>query len=246
MNRKLLFFVLPIIALTLMSCRFSSALNRQVIQESGKMKTEQREVSGVERVSLEGIGDLTVIQGSTESLSVEADQNVLPYIETVMRGRELVLRLKDGYDYPHADIHYTLKIKSLNQVSISGAGNVTSEKLSVGDLDLSISGTGNMKIDDLQAQNLKATASGSGNYDLKGKVSSQNITISGVGNYTAGDMQSIDSSVTVSGSGNVTLWTTGKLDIHVAGFGNVNYYGQPVVTQSITGGGGVKSLGEHK
>src|SRR5512138_255880 len=132
MKRKSLLFVLPIIALALMSCQLTSALDRRVIQESGKVKTEQRQVSDVERVSLEGMGDLTVIQGKDESLSVEADENVLPYIETIMRGRELVLRLKDGYEYPHTNIKYTLKIKSLNQVSISGAGNLTSEKLNVG------------------------------------------------------------------------------------------------------------------
>jgi hypothetical protein len=247
MNRKSLLFVLPIIALALMSCRLTTGINRQVIQTSGKVKTEQREVGDIERVSLEGLGDMTVIQGNEEGLSIEADENVLPYIETTMRGHELVLRLKDGYQYPrNTEIHYTLKIKSLNQVSISGAGNMTSEKLNVGDLTLNISGAGNMKIADLQAQDLKATASGSGNYDLKGKVKSESITISGVGNYTAGDMESVDAEVTVSGSGNVTLWATGKLDVHVAGFGNVNYYGQPAVSQNITGGGSVKSLGEHK
>ena len=96
-----------------------------------------------------------------------------------------------------------------------------------------------------QADDLRATASGSGNYDLKGKVKSQTITISGVGNYTAGDLESSQAEVTVSGSGNVTLWVSEKLDIRVAGFGNVNYYGQPSVAQSITGGGGVKSLGTH-
>ncbi len=246
MNRKLLIF-LPLIALLLMACGLSVNMDGTMIQGSGNLKTEQRPVSDIERVSLEGLGDMTIIQGNEESLSVEADDNVLPYIETTMRGRELVLSIKDHYSFKrNVTIRYTLKVKNLTAVSISGAGNVTSEKLNVGDLALTISGAGNMKIADLQAQDLRATASGSGNYDLKGKVDSQDITISGVGTYTAGDLESKDMKVTVSGSGNVTAWVTGSLDTRIAGFGNVNYYGSPSVSQSITGGGGVKSLGTHK
>jgi hypothetical protein len=246
MNRKTLLFVLPVIALLLMSCRFSAGLNRQNIQGSGNLKTEQRAVSDIERVSLEGLGDVTVIQGNEEALTVEADDNILPYIETFMRGRELVLKTKDGYNFTnHVTVRYTLKVKSLNAVSISGAGNMTAEKLNVGDLNLSISGAGNMKIADLQAQDLRAAASGSGNYDLKGKVKSQTITISGIGNYTAGDLQSDSANITISGSGNATLWVNDTLDIRIAGFGNVNYYGKPSISQSISGGGGVKGLGMH-
>jgi hypothetical protein len=246
MNRKSFYFVLPLIALLMMSCSFGVNLNRQTVRASGNLKTEQRTVSDIGRVSLQGTGDVTVIQGDQESLSVEADDNVLPYLETFMQGRELVLRIKEGYNLTnHPIIRYTLKVKSLDAISVSGAGNVTSEKLSVGDLALSISGAGNMKIADLQAKDLRTNASGSGNYDLKGKVATQNITISGVGNYTAGDLQSGDTQVTISGTGNATVWVEGKLDIHIAGFGNVNYYGKPTVTQSITGGGGVKSLGDH-
>ncbi len=246
MNRKSAYFIIPLIALLLMSCGFGINLDRQQIQGSGNLKTEERPVSNIERVSLEGLGDMTINQGNEESLTVEADDNVLPYIETIMRGRELVLRVKDGYSFiRNVTIRYTLTVKNLNAIAISGAGDMTAEKLNVGDLTLSISGAGNMKIADLQAQDLKVSASGTGNYDLKGKVKSQNLTISGLGNYTAGDLQSGDTDVTITGSGNATVWVDGKLNIRIAGFGNVNYYGTPDVSQSITGGGGVKSLGQH-
>ncbi len=247
MNRKSFLFVIPVIALLLMSCRFGMDLNRTFIQGSGHLKTEQRTVSGIDQVSLEGIGDMTIVQGSEEALTVEADDNVLPYIETEMHGNDLVLKTKDGYSFGnHITVRYTLKVKSLSKVSISGAGNATAEKLNVGDLDLSISGAGNMKFAGLQAKNLHANASGSGNYDLKGKVDTQDIVISGVGNYTAGDLQSSKATVNIAGSGNATLWADDNLTVRIAGFGNVNYYGKPSVAQTITGGGGVKSLGTHQ
>jgi hypothetical protein len=247
MNRKAFFIILPLMALLLMSCRLSAGLSRQTLQGSGNLKTEQRPVSNIGRVSLEGIGDVTVIQGSEESLTVEADDNILPYVETLMRGSELVLRIKEGYNIRMpVTVRYTLKVKDLNRISISGSGSVTSEKFDSNDLTLNITGSGKMKFADLQAQNLRTMTSGSGNYDLKGKVESQNITITGMSHYSAGDLQSSEASVTISGSGDVTLWVKDKLDVTILGAGNVDYYGNPTVNQSITGGGKVKSLGSHQ
>jgi hypothetical protein len=248
MNRKSLFFVLPLVALVLMACRFGDInLNRTVVQSSGVLKTETRPVKDIERVSLRGTGDLTIIQGNEEGLTIEADENLLPYIETTMQGRELVISLKNNISLNITNkIHYTLKVKNLNRVSVSGSGNVDADKLNVGDLALEVTGSGDMKIADLQAKNLTTRISGAGNFELKGKVQSQDATITGSGNYNAGDLQSSEAKLTISGAGNMTTWATDKMDVHITGFGNINYYGKPSLTQSISGGGGVKSLGDHK
>lgn len=244
MNKKMLLVIAPIIALVLMSCGFNVDFNGRRIRGSGDAKTETREVSNIERVSLEGEGDLTIIQGDEESLTVEADDNVLPYIETRMEGRELVLTIRRGFSInPRTRIRYTLKLKEVNRISVAGAGDVRADSLKVGDLSMEIAGSGDMRIDKLEAEELEVKTSGSGNFNLKGKVNSQRITINGAGNYSALDLESAEADVTISGAGNVDLWVTGTLDVRVAGVGNVNYYGQPSVSQSITGGGSVKGLG---
>lgn len=248
MNRKSYLFVLPLIALVLMSCRFGNIrIDRERINGSGNLKTETREVSNVERVALEDIGDLTIIQGDTEGLTVEADDNILQYIETEMRGRELVLKVQDGYQVSsNPTIRYTLRVKNLNRISVAGAGNVEAESLEVGDLNLDVAGAGNVNLSNLQADRLTAETSGSGNFNLDGKVASQNIIITGAGNYSAGALESGSADVTITGAGNVTVWAVDELDIRINGFGDVSYYGSPEVSQSITGGGAVKSLGQAK
>lgn len=248
MNRKSLYFALPLIALALMSCQLLNvSVSRSTLVGSGNLKTETRQVSNIERVALEQKGDLTIIQGSTESLKVEADDNLLPYIETKMIGRELKLKIKDTYDVSGSStIRYTLTVKNLDRITVAGAGNVTAEKLTGGDLGMNVSGSGNIKIADLQGSALRIDTSGTGNFDLKGKVKTQVITINGAGNYTAGDLQSSEAEIIINGAGNATLWADDKLKVQINGFGNVNYYGKPTVTQNIAGGGGVKSLGEHK
>jgi hypothetical protein len=233
-----------------MSCQLSGVnidLNREIVEGSGNLKSETRAVQDVERVSLEDFGDLTIIQGETEGLTIEADDNLLPYIQSEMKGRELVLKFRDGYELTtDATIRYTLRVKTLSRVAVAGAANVTADALNTGDIALNVAGAGNIKIADLKAQNLRCESSGTGNFDLKGKVNSQTLTINGAGNYTAGDLESKEGTVTINGTGNVTMWTVDQLNVTINGFGSVNYYGSPRVSESITGGGSVKDLGEHR
>lgn len=248
MKRISLFFVLPLVVLTLMACRLSGInINRTVITGSGDTKTEERSVKDVERVSLRESGDMTIIQGDEEGLTVEADENILPYLVTRMEGHELVIETKNGVILRDVkDIHYTLKVKSLKEISVSGSGNVTSETLDLDDLAVSVTGAGNVNFPDLAARNLTIKVSGSGNFDLAGQVDTQDITITGSGNYRASDLQSKEAQVAISGSGDVTVWATDSIDARITGFGNIRYYGNPSVSQSITGGGTVKGEGDHK
>ena len=247
-NRKSLYFILPLIALVLMACRVGSVrVGGRHIEGSGKSSTEERQINNVERVSLEFTGDLTIIQGDEEGLTIEADDNLLPYIETNMRGRELEIRVQDNVSIDtHTPIRYTLRVKDLNRISVSGSGNVSAETFETKDLELQISGSGNVNFGELQARELEARVSGSGNFELTGSADAQDITITGSGNYRAEDFQTSRSKVNVSGSGDVTVWADQDLDVHITGHGNISYYGKPNVSQSISGSGTIKSLGEHE
>lgn len=248
MNRKSMILILPLIALALMSCSLTSIpFERKLIRGTGPLTTETRQISGVERVSLMDVGNLTIIQGDEESLTVEANENLLPYLETEMRGRELVLKIRDGYRVDSdVTINYTLTVADLQRISVAGAANVTSDSLEVEELTLNVSGAGNVTIDDLQAVTLRAETNGAGNFTLKGSVDSQDLTINGVGNYSAGDLQTKETRVTINGAGECTVWVDESLDVRIGGFGNLNYYGSPSVSQSISGAGGVNSLGDHR
>ncbi len=245
-NRKSLIFLLPLIALVLMSCRVSGVrFNRDTVRASGNVITETRDVSDIERVSLEGIGDLEIVQGDTEGLMIEADDNLMEYLEIEMRGRELVLGFREGVSVQgDITLNFTLQVKELDRISVSGAGNMNAASLKTGDLALEITGAGNMTINELAAEDLSVRVSGSGNLDLAGEVASEELTITGSGNFTGGDLRSERSSVRISGAGNVTTWAEDDLDVTITGFGTVSYYGKPSVSQNISGAGEIKSLGE--
>ncbi len=218
-----------------------------VTRGSGNVISQSRDVSGFSTVVLAGVGELTITQDNTESLTIQAEDNLLPLIKTVVKDNILTIGLNDdvlsGALAPTKPIQYDLHVKSLEAIQISGAGNVTTKALKSASLELSTSGAGNMNIGGIDAQELTTTTTGAGSATLAGKAAKEDTTLSGLGSYTAGDLQSNDVSITISGAGSATVWAAQTLTVRISGAGSVSYYGSPVVTKNISGVGSIKQLG---
>jgi Putative auto-transporter adhesin, head GIN domain len=206
--------------------------------------TETRPVSGFDRISLRGYGDIVLEQGETESLTVETTQEMLSRLKTEVNNGELVLGFKSWFDiwFGHDPIKYTITFKSLRDLGISGSGKVTAEHLHSDELKLRVSGSGDVDIADLEAEKLDVHTSGSAKWTLAGKVTRQEISISGSGRYDAWSLDSQEAAVHVSGSGHLALKVEKTLDISISGAGDVSYIGDPQVKQSVSGSGKVKKV----
>ena len=58
---------------------------------SGNVTSESRDVSGFDEVELRGVGNLSIRQTGSESLSVEAEEDVLPKIRTEVVNNRLII-----------------------------------------------------------------------------------------------------------------------------------------------------------
>jgi len=245
--------LIPVLVLFLagISCNFLNRSVEQVVGQtiklSGNTKTEQRPVSGFTKVQLDGIGDLSITIGDTESLTVEADENLLPYIITEVKGGTLIIRMKEDVKLVNmiSDVNYTLTAKSLDSVDLNGLGNIIIKPLQTDALTISLDGSGLITLNQLVADGLQANLNGLGSLTVSGgKVTAQQVSLSGAGSYQAGNLESETASVSLTGLGSATVWVTGTLDAVLTGAGSLEYYGKPQVTEEDTGLGSIKSLGE--
>lgn len=222
-----------------------AACGLRVVNGSGAIRSESRAVSDFRAVDFSGFGELILVQGETEALTIETDDNLLPYIKTSVSGGTLTIGTSDGLVMlrPSKSIHYELTVKALNAFDLSGAGRVESAQLSTDQLTLSESGAGQITIHDLTANDLIVDMSGAGAIELAGKVTTQKVELSGLGDYQAGDLASERATVSLSGAGEVTVWASEQLDTDLSGAGTVNYYGSPQTNNSSSGIGSVHSLG---
>ncbi len=238
-----------VLALMTVACRVSVPVGSETLTPSGVILTETRDVSGFDSVDFSSIGEVTLIQGETESLVIEADDNLMPYIEVSVSGDKLTIGMKDStnfsFDGTEPTLRFTLTVKDLSSLEVSGLARVTCDSLSASDFSLGISGGGDINIDSLTADSLSVELSGLGDITLSGQVTDQKVEISGAGNYNAGDLESATTSVDLSGLGDATLWATESLDVTISGAGSVDYYGNPSISQNVSGLGDLNPLGEH-
>ncbi len=217
------------------------------IKGSGNVISEEREVTGFNKVSLEGIGDLQIVQGDVESLKVEAEDNIIDRIESYVTGSVLHIGVERFINViPTSGISYTLTVKDLNSIEISGYGDVYMQSLTTDSLAVEVSGGGRINIENLSADSLDIELSGAGDFDLAGVVDQQQVKLSGAGSYKAPDLQSRTATVIISGAGTAQLWVTEDLDVNLSGVGSLQYYGDARVHQNISGVGKVISLGAHE
>jgi predicted small secreted protein len=242
-KRFFLVIILSVVLVLLSACNFTLA------NGSGKVISQTRQVSGFSKVSMSGIGQLIISQGSTESLTIDAEDNILPLITTTVVGDTLNIDLKnDNFQdnvIPTKPIVYHLAVKTLDGIQISGAGSVDAANLTSDNLAISSSGAGSMRLRTITAQSITSEISGVGGVDLSGKVTSQSINISGSGSYNAPDLESQTANVVISGAGGATVWAKTSLDVTISGAGSVNYYDNPTITKTISGVGSVTSRGNH-
>jgi len=211
------------------------------------LQTRQEEVSGFNRIRIETFGEFIIQQGSEESLSIKAPRDYLRYVTTEVENNELIISTRRGFfGAPIERVTFTLTVKDLNKVSLSGAGAIKIFKLDTDDLEVDLTGAGSVEIDHLSADNLDINLTSAGAIVVAGEVDNQQVNISGVGSYEAGDLRSNNAEILLTGAGSAVVWAEGSLDVNVTGVGSISYFGEnPQVSQNVSGLGSVNSKGAH-
>ncbi|KPJ53361.1 hypothetical protein AMJ39_04980 [candidate division TA06 bacterium DG_24] len=221
----------------------------KVISGSGTLVTESPDVSNFNKISLNGSGTVNLTQGERESLTIEAEDNIMPYIEAKVKNSQLVLgfrRAERGTAIrPTKPITYTLTMKEIVGLEVSGSGSIEAPSVATDRLGLAISGSGSITISSLRAEELHTDITGSGRCDVEGEVPRQVVAISGSGEYRGSELESQSTAVDVSGSGSARVWVRENLSVAVSGSGEVDYYGSPRVVTSVSGSGDVRRIGDR-
>jgi len=210
---------------------------------SGKLATETRSVSGFEAISVQGPVDVVVRQSGREAVEVQADDNVLPLIETVVeegaKGRTLVVRLRKGHSLrSHQDLSVTVDVNRLTALSTAGSGDVRIGALKTPSLRLSIAGSSDARVEGLQADEFTISIAGSGDIQAGGSAQRVKLSIAGSGDARLAPLQADDVSVSISGSGDAEVTANKTLSVSIAGSGDVAYRGTGTVVKSSVAGSG--------
>ncbi len=223
------------------SCNF---ISDRRINGNGVSSSQDRSVGDFHSINTLGAMDVILSQGPASAFKIEADENLLQYIETRNDEGKIEIYTRDGF---HLESKRGIKVfasaPAFNSITVSGSGKITSNGkiTSTNELNTGVSGSGDILIE-VDAPSVKTHISGSGSSRIKGTTKDFSVDISGSGDVHCYDLMSEHTEIDIAGSGNAEVYASKSLDVDIAGAGDVRFRGNPTVKQSIAGSGGVKKV----
>jgi hypothetical protein len=262
------FRILPVMLVTLLL----SSCTLVALQGSGSVIMETREVSNFEQVDVCCGMQLVLTQGEQEQLVLEGDDNILPEIETIVRGGTLNVHFRRNLGGLRLRLSRPvivhLQMATIYGITISGGGSLETDRietdrietdrvtmefsggsqgmigaLQAGIATLNASGGGQIDIDNLTVDTLNLEVSGGGRTTIvEGVATGQRVVISGGSRYLASGVESQTATLEVSGGGEAEVWVTEALRVQASGGSDVVYSGNPSIEQELSGGSDLRSV----
>lgn len=218
---------------------FTSCTEDFFIQGNGIPGSENRLVPAFTSVSSEGNFEVHITSGDSYEVLVNAESNLLSFIETDVNGGNLRIHLR-GYTNLRNQLPVQLFITapSVNGIVQSGSGIITTGWLEGDVFSYVVSGSGSIETA-VDAAIVEGIVSGSGNLYVSGLARDATMILSGSGKIDAWDLAVRNCDAKISGSGDVWIDVEHYLKAVISGSGNVFYSGTPYLETVVSGSGGV-------
>jgi hypothetical protein len=220
------------------------------------------DMADLTEVTNDDIFRVIIIKDSVSKIVVEAESNLIPYIE--MRnigGKELELSTHEDLD-PNEPIYIYVHMKSMERLSMNGSGSLEATEFDSPLVYLDINGSGHLHYTgqaeqlyasingsgscyiDSYAQKISGDISGSGSIEWIGTAVKAGYHIDGSGDIRALEMDVDSAYTTTEGSGDIYVNAKDYLHSEISGSGDVYYLGSPVVEAHVSGSGHVVRYGK--
>lgn len=168
---------------------------------SGRVVTQPVELNEFSVIDLEGVANIYIETGTTQSVSITAYANIIEFIDFRVVGDELLIGIREDKKLnSDEEIRIDITLPEIDAITLSGVGNFNLSGQAQHSLDIELNGVGNVDAYGLPLYEARIEINGTGNVSVKAKDRIY-VDIDGLGNvYYLGDPQ-LD--IDISGLGDV-------------------------------------------
>ncbi|CAN5772960.1 head GIN domain-containing protein [soil metagenome] len=216
------------------------------IKGNGILKSETRDIGAFTSLSSGGPMNVEITYGTSSNLTIEGDENILPYIETFVKNGTLKIKVKDlNTISPRLKLKVQISMTTMSDISqsgsgmISGRGNFENGKIT----NFNISGSGKIDLAFAKFDGVNISMSGSGSIELKGDIDGDlDLHQSGSGFINCLNAPCDNVSANMSGSGTMKVNAAEIIDAHISGSGEIYYTGTASISSHVSGSGHIRKV----
>ena len=203
----------------------------------GPTVSEERDIDAATTLVLDSSGDVHISEGEP-SLVIHAQQSALGRLTSEVSGDTLTLGETGGFmNWGFGEVRYDLTLPDLETLELNGSGDIESAISPDGTLVVHLDGSGDIEFSSIEAERVEVQISGSGSVDLEGNATELAIELDGSGDVDAGNLSVQEATVEIGGSGDISVDARDNLFVRITGSGTVEYAGDPVIDDQISGSG---------
>lgn len=212
-------------------------------------KEKEFNVSDFKNVDLGGALDVEIIQGDEFKVKAVGDKTGVERLNVFVKNGTLMAEREKQFQICFLCFNNNPKLiitaPSVEYMSFSGATDVYISSLNQDTVKIDLSGASNLEIERLQVATLDINARGSSSIQLAGTGQQMNAQLSGASDMDAFDFKSKNISIDLSGSSDATIYVTHELKAVISGASDLNYKGNPKITnQDISGASSLEKIEE--
>jgi hypothetical protein len=219
---------------------FSGAYSQSFfpVRGTGPSVDKKIDVTGFKGIDVSGGIDVILVQGSSESLTLTAQENLFEHITAEVDNG--TLRIYTRNIMPTRQINARITFKNIGSLKVTGGGDTYSETpVNAEAFDVQISGGGDFR-SVINSEDLHFNISGGGNAEITGKTKDYSISVSGGGDLKSG----VNAGITfcrIAGGGDLYLRNenlASEADIEISGGGDADIKMNAEKLKCSVGGGG--------
>ncbi len=228
--KQVVFYITALVIFS--SCRYTTG--------SGNIISETRSVGNFNGISVGGDFEVEVKIGPVTEVVVEADDNIIKYIETTTYGGTLKIRTENLHNYSNVHMKVKITTPSLIKVNASASADVLINDVLAWNDKLSFKASSAATIkSEVEAPEIETDASSGATVALNGKTKIYSAEAS-----SGADIKSIDllreiTTVKVSSGASAHVHASVKLNATASSGGSITYHGAATVNNTISSGGTV-------
>jgi hypothetical protein len=215
------------------------------VSGNGDVITKTFNTDDYDKISVAGSMDVELVAGSEGNITVQAESNVMEYLEIETSGDKLSIGVKNGINLStRKGIFIKIPVEEIEHLDLAGSGDISSDlTLKSSSMQISIAGSGDIKLT-TESKDLKLNVAGSGDMKLSGRTENLRASVAGSGDISAYGLKANNVNASIAGSGDVAVFCNGgSLRASIVGSGDLRYKGKSDdIKKSVMGSGDITKM----